>query len=74
MVLDSAKILSNLVKAIACTLSGFTLYRISSSIIARMLNIYHWLDITYRFSPEGRRYYKKVELIKEYTQKVSTVL
>ncbi|XP_002412998.3 cytochrome P450 4V2 [Ixodes scapularis] len=43
---------------------------ISSSIIARMLNIYHWLDITYGFSPEGRRYYKKVELIKEYTQKI----
>ncbi|CAN7992022.1 unnamed protein product [Ixodes pacificus] len=43
---------------------------ISSSIIARMLNIYHWLDITYGFCPEGRRYYKKVELIKEYTQKI----
>ncbi|CAN7993830.1 unnamed protein product, partial [Ixodes hexagonus] len=43
---------------------------ISSSIIARMLNIYHWLDISYGFSHEGRQFYQKVELIKEYTQKI----
>lgn len=43
---------------------------LSSSIIARMLNIYHWLDITYRLSSEGKQFYQKVELIKEYTQKI----
>lgn len=42
----------------------------SASIIARMLNIYHWLDTTYSFSKEGKCFYKKVEVIKRYTENI----
>lgn len=42
----------------------------AASIMTRMITIHHWPDFIYKRTKDGREFYKKVELIKKYTQDI----